>query len=321
MFAERSLHACRGLVTEGTAGSTGVSLAMLARARGCRCALSREMGACAQTDTHTQQQPVCNCVASDLQLTAPDMPGERPLGMPSKVQVDPTALCWRRCRIAMPDDAAAEKAQLLEAYGAEVQRVRPVSFAHPGHFVHVAERAAAAEPGAVRLPCSGLGLCRSCTPWLCLLAHRGPCLPRALAPPARTHCIGACPAGPTSHRRLSAAPRWQAEGMPCSCLQVFADQFENPANSAAHAATARELWRQAGRGVDAFVCGAGTGGTIAGVSAWLRKHGEQRQGASRTELCRPAAAWTPSFAAAWLACPPSRAGMRPASQRDAHNSG
>ncbi len=45
-----------------------------------------------------------------------------------------------RCRISMPDDAAAEKAQLLRALGADVHRVRPVSITHPDHFVNVARR-------------------------------------------------------------------------------------------------------------------------------------------------------------------------------------
>lgn len=49
----------------------------------------------------------------------------------------------------MPDDAATEKAQILEALGAEVQRVRPVSIVHPDHHVNVARRRAAAEQGAV----------------------------------------------------------------------------------------------------------------------------------------------------------------------------
>jgi cysteine synthase len=40
----------------------------------------------------------------------------------------------------MPDDAAAEKAALLEALGAAVRRLRPVSIAHPEHFVNVARR-------------------------------------------------------------------------------------------------------------------------------------------------------------------------------------
>ncbi|GAX77674.1 hypothetical protein CEUSTIGMA_g5117.t1 [Chlamydomonas eustigma] len=73
------------LITEGTAGSTGVSLAMVAAAYGCKCFIS------------------------------------------------------------MPDDAAVEKVQLLQALGAEVQRVRPVSISHPDHHVNVARRRAAEE--------------------------------------------------------------------------------------------------------------------------------------------------------------------------------
>ena len=130
-----------GLITEGTVGSTGVSLAMGAAAFQCRCF------------------------------------------------------------IAMPDDAAVEKSQLLEALGTEVQRLRPVSIAHPSHFVNVARRRAATEPNA-----------------------------------------------------------------------LFADQFENPANFRAHLATGQEIWTQSKGKVDAFVSGAGTGGTIAGVSVALKQH-------------------------------------------------
>ena len=100
----------------------------------------------------------------------------------------------------MPDDAAREKSQLLEAYGAVVERVRPVSFSHPDHFVHKAERAAAGQPGA-----------------------------------------------------------------------VFADQFETLANMHAHELTGQEIWQQTAGRLDAFVCGAGTGGTIAGVSCRLKQ--------------------------------------------------
>lgn len=128
-----------GLITEGTAGSTGVSLAMVAGAIGCRCF------------------------------------------------------------IAMPDDAAIEKAQLLQALGAEVVRLRPVAITHPEHPVNVARQRAADTPGA-----------------------------------------------------------------------VFADQFENLANLRAHLDTGEEIWRQTGGALHAFVSGAGTGGTIAGVSAALK---------------------------------------------------
>lgn len=38
---------------------------------------------------------------------------------------------------------------------------------------------------------------------------------------------------------------------------MFADQFETAANFEAHLKTGREIWRQCGGRVDAFVCGAG----------------------------------------------------------------
>ena len=50
----------------------------------------------------------------------------------------------------------------------------------------------------------------------------------------------------------------------------FADQFENESNWKAHLCTGQEILEQCAGGVDAFVCGAGTGGTIAGVSASLK---------------------------------------------------
>ncbi|KAK9820530.1 hypothetical protein WJX72_011361 [[Myrmecia] bisecta] len=128
-----------GVITEGTVGSTGVSLAMVAAAFGCRC------------------------------------------------------------HIAMPNDAAIEKAQMLEALGATVQRLPPVSITHPDHFVNVARREAATNDNT-----------------------------------------------------------------------IFANQFENLANFRAHLETGREIWEQTGGHLDAFVCGAGTGGTIAGVSCFLK---------------------------------------------------
>jgi len=52
----------------------------------------------------------------------------------------------------------------------------------------------------------------------------------------------------------------------------FADQFETPANARAHqTTTGPEIWAQARGRVDAFVCGAGTGGTLAGVARHLKR--------------------------------------------------
>ena len=51
----------------------------------------------------------------------------------------------------------------------------------------------------------------------------------------------------------------------------FADQFENQANWQAHFdGTGPEILRQSGGRVDAFVAGAGTGGTISGVARYLK---------------------------------------------------
>ena len=52
---------------------------------------------------------------------------------------------------------------------------------------------------------------------------------------------------------------------------LFCDQFNNLANAHAHEmGTGREIWEQTGGQVDAFIMGAGTGGTLAGVSRFLK---------------------------------------------------
>ncbi|KAJ2740912.1 Cysteine synthase 2 [Coemansia sp. BCRC 34301] len=128
-------------IFEGTSGSTGISLAMVARARG------------------------------------------------------------YACHIVMPSDQALEKSQLLQRYGATVERVAPASIVDAGNFVNMARRRAAETEGG-----------------------------------------------------------------------YFVDQFETQLNFDAHyRTTGPELLRQTNGRLDAFVHGAGTGGTISGVTWFLKQ--------------------------------------------------
>ncbi len=71
---------------------------------------------------------------------------------------------------------------------------------------------------------------------------------------------------------------------------VLARQFENEANRQAHRrTTGPEIWRATGGGVDAVVAGVGTGGTITGVSEYIK---EERGEALTSVAVEPAASPT-----------------------------
>jgi cysteine synthase len=104
-----------------------------------------------------------------------------------------------RVVVAMPDNQAREKYELLEAMGVEITRVPVVPFANPGHFYHQA---------------------------------------RAIA---------------------------EKEGW------FWANQFENVANGDFHEeTTGPEILEQCGGRVDVLVSSVGTGGTLSGVSRYLK---------------------------------------------------
>ena len=52
----------------------------------------------------------------------------------------------------------------------------------------------------------------------------------------------------------------------------YINQFANPANPSAHEhSTGPEIWKQMGKGLDAVVCGVGTGGTLTGLSRFFSR--------------------------------------------------
>jgi cysteine synthase A len=65
---------------------------------------------------------------------------------------------------------------------------------------------------------------------------------------------------------------------------IWSNQFDNTANRRAHfETTGPEIWQQTDGGIDAFVAASGTGGTVAGVSEYLKSRNPQ----VRTVLADP----------------------------------
>lgn len=141
----------------------------------------------------------------------------------------------------------------MEALGARVTRVRPCSISSPEHFVNLA-RAAAAKAAAEAEE-----------------EPEGEPEGRSAGFDGGGFENGGCDHS-GSHENARARPAGGASGSSSRGGGLFADQFENPVNALCHEkGTGEEIWRQTRGKVDAFVCGAGTGGTLAGVAAALKK--------------------------------------------------
>ncbi|PGH16384.1 hypothetical protein AJ80_05234 [Polytolypa hystricis UAMH7299] len=140
--------------------------------------------------------------------------------------------------ICMPSDQAREKSDLLLKLGAVVDRVSPAPIVETGHFVNRAKALAkshgsSSEPSPVR---------------------SAPRHDKSPSPPDP----------PDNELDTSIAAAKAGQGF-------FADQFENRANWLAHfRTTGPEIFTQCEGKLDAFVAGAGTGGTISGVTLFLK---------------------------------------------------
>ncbi len=90
---------------------------------------------------------------------------------------------------------------------------------------------------------------------------------------AEVHPVPAKPyRDPDNYQHIA---RRMAEEMPNA---IWANQFDNTANRDAHyRTTGPELWEQTAGRIDAFVAATGTGGTLAGVSRYLKDRDERVQ--------------------------------------------
>lgn len=232
-----------GYLVEGSSGSTGISLALMARAKGYKA--------------------------------------------------------W----IVMPDDQAVEKALLLRSFGATVQLVKPASIVSPEHYVNVARRVAKkiTEGREDDLRASLLGneapdarphsSTRTSGPIesAAVTAHAS-AVARDLAhstedelrasggAPSEGMAYETKPAsvlerngGPAKLAADDASKALRGDQQAHSPTAIFCDQFETLSNYRAHlSTTGPEIWAQTEGKIDAFVMGAGTGGTLAGVGAALK---------------------------------------------------
>lgn len=132
----------------------------------------------------------------------------------------------------MPSDQSMEKSDLLLKLGAVVDRVPPAPIVEPGNFVNRA---------------------------------------RALAQARTESALNSAdrPSAASASQLTSTIPTSEAGAM--RGRGFFTDQFENTANYTAHyRGTGPEIYAQCGGKLDAFVAGAGTGGTISGVALFVK---------------------------------------------------
>jgi cysteine synthase A len=152
-----------------------------------------------------------------------------------------------------------------------------------------AEQSGALQPGGTVVEGTagntGIGLAHVCKArgYRCVIAmpdNQSPekfALIEALG--AEVHRIKAVPYSDPNHYQKVAGR--MAQELPGA---IWANQFDNTANRRAHVATTGpEIWEQTAGRIDAFVSASGTGGTLAGVSEYLKARKPQ----VRTVLADP----------------------------------
>ncbi|KII92701.1 hypothetical protein PLICRDRAFT_51059 [Plicaturopsis crispa FD-325 SS-3] len=153
--------------------------------------------------------------------------------------------------IIMPDDVAEEKVKALKALGADVERVRPTSI--------VDKKQNLARKYAAAFGCSDL-------------------VDSASNPTEGNHMLKTLEDSvvvTTTASHVEPETPEQEDELTRNPRGFFADQFENRSNFDAHFdGTGPEIWRQTNGNVDAFVAGAGTGGTIAGTGQYIKSMNE-----------------------------------------------
>ncbi|KAI1795520.1 PALP-domain-containing protein [Ganoderma leucocontextum] len=154
--------------------------------------------------------------------------------------------------IIMPDDVAEEKVKALLALGAHVEHVRPASIVDK-------------KQNLARERARHFGSEEAQDPAKATSTHRGHLIPTlsssvVVTTTAEDALADGTLTSPEEEREFEMKPRG-----------FFADQFENRSNYYAHLdGTGPEIWRQTSGFIDAFVSGAGTGGTIAGTGQYLK---------------------------------------------------
>ncbi|KIL67831.1 hypothetical protein M378DRAFT_121990 [Amanita muscaria Koide BX008] len=156
--------------------------------------------------------------------------------------------------IIIPDDVAEEKVKALLALGADVERVRPASIVDKKQYVNLA-RQRAAQFGQSSLE-KKVSETNNLHP------------PHLYTSPSSSVLVSTTSDTPFD---LNSVTQEESTDLLSKPRGFFADQFENKSNFDAHFyGTGPEIWRQTNGRIDAFVSGAGTGGTIAGVGQYVK---------------------------------------------------